>query len=140
MGHEQKAAWPGLRLGNQMRAANTIEIGTLCLSAQGFLSAGGASGRDAQATQILEVKMENRVAMISIVVENGHEAGDLNGILHEYSEYIIGRMGLPYRNRQIFLISIAIDGPADAISALAGKIGALPGVSAKTVYARLEEK
>jgi putative iron-only hydrogenase system regulator len=84
--------------------------------------------------------MENRIAMISIVVENEDSVKELNELLHEYSSYIIGRMGLPYRDKSISLISIAIDGPADAISALAGKAGSLKGVSAKTVYARLEEK
>jgi len=88
----------------------------------------------------LEDIMENRVAMIAIVVEDDEEAVELNSILHQYSQYIIGRMGIPHRERKISLISIAIDGPADAISALAGKLGSLPGVSAKTVYAKLEEQ
>ena len=84
--------------------------------------------------------MENRVAMLSIVVEDPEKVEALNGILHEYSEYIIGRMGIPYKEREISLISIAMDGPADVISALSGKVGNLKGVSAKAVYARLQNE
>ena len=84
-----------------------------------------------------EEKMEKRVAMLAIVVEDNERTEELNHVLHEYSEYIIGRLGLPYRDRSISLISIAIDGPADAISALSGKLGQIPGVSAKAVYAKL---
>lgn len=76
--------------------------------------------------------METRVAVISIIVENSQTVEKLNGILHEYGEYIIGRMGLPYRARGINIISIALDAPQDIISAMAGKIGSLPGVSVKT--------
>ncbi|MCI7327412.1 TM1266 family iron-only hydrogenase system putative regulator [Hornefia butyriciproducens] len=83
--------------------------------------------------------MEKRVAMLAIVVEDNERTEELNHVLHEYSEYIIGRLGLPYRDRSISLISIAIDGPADAISALSGKLGQIPGVSAKAVYAKLPE-
>ncbi len=80
--------------------------------------------------------MENRVALISIVVENEEQTGELNDILHQYREYIFGRMGLPHREKNISLISVAVDGPADAISALAGKIGSLNGISTRTVYAK----
>ena len=80
--------------------------------------------------------MENRVAMISIVVEDEEQTGELNSILHQYKEYIFGRMGLPHREKKISLISIAVDGPADAISALAGKLGSLDGINVKTVYAK----
>ena len=76
--------------------------------------------------------METRVAVMSIIVEQGDSVERLNGLLHEYGSYIIGRMGLPYRQKNISIISIAIDAPQDAISALAGKIGKLPGVSVKT--------
>lgn len=76
--------------------------------------------------------MASRVAVMSIIVENSETAEKLNGVLHEYGKYIIGRMGLPYRARNINIISIAIDAPQDQISALAGKIGNLPGVSVKT--------
>ena len=78
--------------------------------------------------------METRVAVISIIVENSDSVHILNDILHEYGEYIIGRMGIPYRARNINIISIAIDAPQDTISALSGKIGRLDGVSAKTAY------
>ena len=78
--------------------------------------------------------METRVAVMSIIVENGEAVEKINAYLHEYGEYIIGRMGLPYRRRNINIISIAIDAPQDTISALSGKIGKLPGVSVKTAY------
>ena len=76
--------------------------------------------------------METRVAVISIIVENEQAVEPLNNILHQYSEYIIGRMGVPYRQKKISIISIAIDAPQDKISTLAGKIGNLQGISAKT--------
>lgn len=78
--------------------------------------------------------METRVAVISIIVEQADSVEKLNTILHEYSGYIIGRMGVPYRQKNISIISIAIDAPQDKISTLAGKIGKLPGVSAKTAF------
>ena len=80
-------------------------------------------------------KIETRVAVIGIVVENYDSAEPLNEILHQYGRYIIGRMGIPYREKNINIISVAIDAPQDVISALSGKIGRLPGVSAKTAYA-----
>ena len=76
--------------------------------------------------------METRVAVISIIVERQDAVEELNAILHEYGDYIIGRMGLPYRARNIHIISIAIDAPQDQISALAGKLGNLRGISVKT--------
>lgn len=76
--------------------------------------------------------METRVAVMSIIVEDGRMVEKLNGILHEYGEYIIGRMGIPYRARSINIISIALDAPQDTISSMAGKIGNLQGVSVKT--------
>lgn len=78
--------------------------------------------------------MNTRVAIIGIVVENSDSIDSLNEILHEYRSFIIGRMGIPYRAKGINLISIAIDAPEDTISALAGKVGNIPGVSAKTAY------
>ncbi len=78
--------------------------------------------------------METRVAVIGIIVENQDSAEELNAVLHDYGAYIIGRMGIPYRERNISIISIAIDAPQDIISALSGKIGKLPGISAKTAY------
>ena len=78
--------------------------------------------------------VSTRVAVIGIIVEDGRSVESLNDILHEYGPFIIGRMGIPYRERGINIISIAIDAPQDTISALAGKVGNLPGVSAKTAY------
>lgn len=84
--------------------------------------------------------METRVAIIAIVVENQKNVEDLNHILHEYSGYILGRMGIPYQKRGISLISVAVDAPADVISTISGKIGMLGGITAKTVYSKLPEK
>lgn len=78
--------------------------------------------------------METRVAVMSIIVEKNESVERLNALLHEYGQYIIGRMGLPYRKRNINIISIALDAPQDTLSALAGKIGTLPGISVKTAY------
>ena len=71
---------------------------------------------------------------MSIIVENSEMVETINSILHEYSEYIIGRMGIPYRKRNISIISIALDAPQNTISALSGKIGNLPDISVKTAY------
>ena len=84
--------------------------------------------------------MDTRVAVISFIVEKGSARDELNGLLHEASEYIIGRMGIPYRKRGINIISIAIDAPQDVISALSGKIGRLPGVTTKTAYSNVITK
>ena len=78
--------------------------------------------------------METRVAVMSIIVEKGEMVEKLNSILHDYGEYIIGRMGIPYRQKNINIISIAIDAPQNTISALSGKIGKLDGVSVKTAF------
>ena len=78
--------------------------------------------------------MDTRVAVMSIIIENGEMVETLNSILHEASSYIIGRMGIPYRKRGISIISIALDAPQNTISTLSGKIGNLPGVSVKTAY------
>ena len=82
--------------------------------------------------------METRVAVMGIIVENTESAEKLNSILHSFGEYIIGRMGLPYKMRGIHIVSIAIDAPQDTISALAGKLGGLPGVSVKTAYSNIK--
>ena len=84
--------------------------------------------------------METRVAVMSIIVENPASAEALNALLHEAADYIIGRMGIPYRRRGISIISIALDAPQDAISALSGKIGRLDGVSVKTAYSGVISK
>ena len=81
--------------------------------------------------------METRVALIGIIVEDPEATEALNDLLHQYGSYIIGRMGLPYRKRNVSVISIAIDAPQDVISALSGKIGRLSGVSAKTAYSNV---
>ncbi|MBP3387958.1 MAG: iron-only hydrogenase system regulator [Clostridia bacterium] len=78
--------------------------------------------------------METRVAVMGIIIENYSSAEKLNSLLHDYGEYIIGRMGLPYKKRNINIISVAIDAPQDVISALSGKIGKLDGISVKTAY------
>ncbi|MCI5869751.1 MAG: iron-only hydrogenase system regulator [Dorea sp.] len=84
--------------------------------------------------------METRVAVISIIVENEKVIEELNHLLHENGKYIIGRMGIPYREKGINIISIAIDAPQDIISALSGKIGRLKGVSTKTAYSNVITK
>lgn len=81
--------------------------------------------------------MQTRVAIIGIIVENPGSVSRLNEILHEYGEHIIGRMGIPYREKGISIISIAIDAPQDVISSLAGKVGRLDGVQAKTAYSSI---
>lgn len=78
--------------------------------------------------------METRVAVMSIIVESPDSVEKLNALLHDFGQYIIGRMGLPYREKKISIISIAIDAPQDMISALAGKVGKLAGVSVKTAF------
>ena len=80
--------------------------------------------------------METRVAVISIIIENPASVQPMNEILHEYSQFIIGRMGIPYRAKGISIISIAVDASQDKISALSGKIGRLDGVNAKAAYSR----
>lgn len=81
--------------------------------------------------------MQTRVAVIAIVVENPDAVEAINRLLHDAADCILGRMGLPYREKGVSLISVAIDAPQDVISALSGKIGALPGVSAKTAYSNI---
>lgn len=80
--------------------------------------------------------METRVAVISIIIEDPNAVQAVNEILHEFSEYIIGRMGIPYRQKKISVISIAVDAPQEKISALSGKIGRLSGVTAKAAYSK----
>ena len=82
--------------------------------------------------------METRVAVLAIIVREGSSVQALNELLHRYGEYIIGRMGVPYREKGVNIISVALDAPGDVISALSGKLGALRGVSAKTVYSKVE--
>ena len=84
--------------------------------------------------------METRVAVMSIIVENPEAVQTINTLLHEYGQYIIGRMGLPYRKRNINIISIALDAPQNATATLSGKIGGLKGVSVKTAYSGVISK
>ncbi len=78
--------------------------------------------------------MDYRVAVMSIIIENKEAVEKVNALLHAYGEYIIGRMGIPYRQRGISIISIAMDAPQDTIAALSGKVGRMQGVSVKTSY------
>ena len=80
---------------------------------------------------------ENRVAVIAIIVENMESASQVNAILHDYSSYIVGRIGLPYRERKVSIINIVLDAPQDAINTIAGKLGRLSGVTAKAVCSNL---
>lgn len=84
--------------------------------------------------------METRVAIIGIIVENEDSVEELNGILHTYGSYIIGRMGIPYRARGVNIIAVAVDAPQEVISALSGKLGRLDGVSAKAAYSNVITK
>ena len=94
-----------------------------------------ASGVDSVAEDV----QLTRVALIGIVVENPDTVPKMNEILHDYAHYVIGRMGIPYEKRGVSIISVAVDAPADVISALSGKIGRLDGISTKTIYSKLPE-
>ena len=82
---------------------------------------------------------EKRIALIGIVLEDMTATEQLNSVLHGYSRYIIGRMGIPYRERGVNIISVAVDAPMSEISALSGKLGQIKGMSVKTVYAKSKE-
>ena len=81
--------------------------------------------------------MENRVAVLSIIVENEDAVGELNELLHRFSKYIIGRMGIPYRQKSINIICIAIDAPNDEINSLTGSLGRIKGITAKATYSKI---
>ena len=81
--------------------------------------------------------METRIAVIGIIIENPDSVERLNDILHQYSPYILGRMGIPYPKRSLSIISVVIDAPQNVISALSGKLGMIPNVSTKTVYSKI---
>lgn len=87
-----------------------------------------------------EVSMDTRIALIGIVLNSMESVEELNHLLSQNSNYIIGRMGIPYREKNLSIISIAMDAPADVISALSGKLGMLPGVSTKTIYAKAKSE
>ena len=80
--------------------------------------------------------METRVAILAIVVEEREKVEELNHILHEYGKYVVGRMGIPYEKKGISLISVVVDAPQDVISTISGKIGNIPGITAKAVYSK----
>jgi putative iron-only hydrogenase system regulator len=84
--------------------------------------------------------METRIAQIGIVIENRVAVEKLNTILNNYGEYIIGRMGIPYPKRHIWVISVIVDAPMDVISAISGKLGMLPNVNTKTVYSKVSDE
>lgn len=81
--------------------------------------------------------MNNRVAVISIIVENEDAVNELNELLHQYGQYIIGRLGIPYRAKGINIICVAIDAPGDAINTLTGALGRIPGINAKATYSNI---
>ncbi len=80
-----------------------------------------------------------RIAMVGIMIEDLGSVAAVNEILHQYGESIMGRMGLPYREKQINIISVVLDSPTDVVSALSGKLGRLPGVSSKALYSRQKQ-
>lgn len=81
--------------------------------------------------------METRIALIGIIVENLSSAEQINNILHEFGKYVVGRMGIPYRDKGVSIISVVVDAPNDVISSISGKLGMLPGVNSKTVYSKV---
>ena len=85
----------------------------------------------------LEDQMETRVAVISVIVGKDGDVEHLNALLHDYRNYIIGRMGIPYRERNVSIISVVLDAPQDEISTLAGRIGSLKDVNVKTAYSNV---
>ena len=80
--------------------------------------------------------MENRVAVISVIVEENGDTNELNNLLHEYGQYIVGRMGIPYRLKNVNIISVVLDAPAEKINSLSGKLGMISGVSSKVLTAK----
>jgi putative iron-only hydrogenase system regulator len=84
--------------------------------------------------------MEERIAQIGIVVEKSTSITELNQILHDYAEFIVGRMGVPYREKGISIISIIVDAPSDVVSSLSGKIGMLQDITSKTLYAKVSDE
>ena len=84
--------------------------------------------------------MQNRVAIIGIIVEDNTYIEELNNLLHKYSHIIVGRMGVPYRDRNIGVISIVVDAPSDEINTLSGKLGMIKGINSKTMYAKVADK
>ncbi|WP_300963368.1 TM1266 family iron-only hydrogenase system putative regulator [uncultured Duncaniella sp.] len=81
--------------------------------------------------------MDSRVSVVSIIIKDEEAAGAVNELLHEFRQYLVGRMGIPYRQREVSIISVVLDAPGDATSALSGKLGMIEGVSAKTLTAKM---
>lgn len=79
---------------------------------------------------------ENRVAVVAMMVENTEAADRINTLLHQYAQYVIGRMGIPYREKNLNVITVVLDAPDNVISALSGKLGRLSGVTSKVVYSK----
>lgn len=96
----------------------------------------GTGSRTSGVTERLVI-METRIAQIGIIVESPYAVSNVNALLHEYRTYIIGRMGMPYKEKNIAIISVILDAPNDVISSLSGKLGMTNGVSAKTVYSKM---
>jgi len=92
--------------------------------------------RERAGKEKIRMEQETRIAVIGIMVEDKKMAGEVNGLLHEYGQFIIGRMGLPYEKKGINIISVVVDAPMDTISALSGKLGRLPGVGVKALYSK----
>ena len=80
--------------------------------------------------------METRIALIGLIVEDNNSAERINAILHEYGDYIVGRMGIPYQKRKVAVISVIVNAPSDVINSISGKFGMIPHVSSKTIYAK----
>ena len=78
----------------------------------------------------------NRITLLGIIVEEPDSAEEINRLLHDCGEYIVGRMGIPYRSWKLAIISVVLDAPQDVTSSLSGKLGMLPGVSVKAVYSK----
>lgn len=97
-----------------------------------FMPPSGAAGKIRRKI----VAEEKRIALLGIIVEDTGATEAINRMLHEYGEYIVGRMGIPYRSRGVSIISVVLDAPADAVSALSGRLGMLDGVSVKAVYSK----
>lgn len=83
--------------------------------------------------------VDTRVALIGIIIEEYESVDKLNSLLHEYREYVIGRMGIPYRPKGINIISVVVDAPQDVISSISGKLGMLKGISSKVIYDKVRE-
>ena len=79
-----------------------------------------------------------RIALLGIIVDDMSASGRINALLHEYADYVVGRMGIPHRSRQVAIISVVLDAPPEVISGLSGKLGMLPGVNVKAVYSKHE--